>query len=151
LVLLGWRGPRPITTFFLESVADEVFRLVECPVAVTVISESPVEQVVLAISKDDLIVSRLDVLRSAVNIAKAVALHEPLIVGPVDNESLSEAGIILPEKAKFKSGDTDIIPWIEQTSQKNSLVVCLTGGWAFDRIAADIHQLNRSAIVMITN
>jgi Kef-type K+ transport system membrane component KefB len=34
LILLGWQGVRPITTFFVESIADEITRMVECPVAV---------------------------------------------------------------------------------------------------------------------
>ena len=41
LILLGWCGLRPVTDFFVESIADEVSRLVKCPVAVAAMSEIP--------------------------------------------------------------------------------------------------------------
>jgi Kef-type K+ transport system membrane component KefB/nucleotide-binding universal stress UspA family protein len=150
LVLLGWQGPRPINTLFVESVADEVSRLVECPVAVAAISESPSEQVVLAISNNDLSASRLKGARSAIRIATCAAPHKPLIVGPVDPELLEQAGIALPEKTEYKPGNTGIIPWVEQIAQENSLIVSLSRGWAFDRIATRTNQIGCSVVAVNT-
>jgi nucleotide-binding universal stress UspA family protein len=150
LVLLGWQGPRAMNTLFVESVADEVSRLVECPLAVVAISESPSEQVVLAISKNDLSASRLEGLRSAIRIATSAAPHKPLIVGPVHPELLEQAGIALPEKTEHKPGNMGIIPWVEQTAQKNSLIVSLSRGWAFDRIATQASQMGCSVVAVNT-
>ena len=148
LVLLGWQGPRPITTYFVESVADEVSRLVQCPVAVAAISETPVEQVILVISKVDLSASRLEVLRSAISLAIAVAAHKPLVVGPVSPEILSAAGIVLPEKTEYRPSNLGIFPWIEENSQKNSLVVTTSRGRAFDKIAAEINRRGSSMVTI---
>jgi Kef-type K+ transport system membrane component KefB len=148
LVLLGWKGPRPITTYFVESVADEVSRLVECPVAVAAISETPVEQVALAISKNDLNASRLENLKAAVSIATAAATHHPLIVGPVDSAQLAEAGLNLPEKTEYKPGETGVIQWVEKTLDKNSLIVSTSRGWAFDRIANQTNQFGGSVVAV---
>jgi nucleotide-binding universal stress UspA family protein len=148
LVLLGWQGPRPITTYFVESVADEVSRLVECPVAVAAISETPVEQVALAISKNDLNASRLERLKAAVSIATSAAAHHPLVAGPADPSELVEAGINLPERTEYKPGDMGVIPWVEQTAQENSLIVSLSRGWAFDRIATQAKQADCSVVAV---
>jgi nucleotide-binding universal stress UspA family protein len=148
LVLLGWQGPRPITTYFVESVADEVSRLVECPVAVAAISETPVEQVVLAISKNDLNASRLERLNAAVSIATSAAAHHPLVVGPADPAELVEAGINLPERTEYKPGDMSAIPWVEQTAQNNSLIVSLSRGWAFDRIVTQTEPAGCSVVAV---
>jgi nucleotide-binding universal stress UspA family protein len=150
LVLLGWQGPRPITTYFVESVADEVSRLVECPVAVAAISETPAEQVFLAISKNDLNASRLETLKAAVSIATAAAAHHPLIVGPADPAELVAAGIDLPERTNYEPGDMGVIPWVEQTAQKNSLIVSLARGWAFDRIVTQTKQTGCSVVAVNT-
>lgn len=151
LVLLGWQGSRPITTFFVESVADEVSRLAECPVAVASIAEAPTEQVVLAISKNDLNTSRRDDLLAAVSVATAATAHQPLIVGPVDPALLAAAEITLPEKTEFKPGNTGIIPWIEETLQGNSLIVAISRGWVFERIAAEFRQHDCSVVAVIRN
>jgi Kef-type K+ transport system membrane component KefB/nucleotide-binding universal stress UspA family protein len=151
LVLLDWPGPRPITTFFVESVADEVSRLVECPVAVAAISESATERVILAISKYDLRASRIDALAVAVSLAAAVAAHQPLIVGPLEPELLAESGIILPEKAEYKPGDANIIKWVEQTVDKESLVISLSRGQAFERTAAKLNQRDCSVVFVTTS
>jgi Kef-type K+ transport system membrane component KefB len=150
LVLLGWQGPRPITTYFVESVADEVSRLVECPVAVAAISETPVEQVALAISKNDLNASRLERLKAAVSIATSAAAHHPLVVGPADPAHLVEAGINLPEKTEHEPGDMGVIPWVEQTAQENSLIVSLSRGWTFDRIATQTRKAGCSVVAVST-
>jgi Kef-type K+ transport system membrane component KefB/nucleotide-binding universal stress UspA family protein len=150
LVLLGWQGPRPITTYFVESVADEVSRLVECPVAVAAISETAAEQVLLAISKNDLNASRLERLKAAVRIATSAAAHHPLVVGPASPAELVEAGINLPERTEYKPGDMGVIPWVEQTAQKNSLIVSLSRGWAFDRIATQTKQAGCSVVAVNT-
>jgi nucleotide-binding universal stress UspA family protein len=151
LVLLGWQGSRPITALFSESIAKEVSRLVECPVAVASSSESPVEQVILAIEDSDLNSSRFNSLQSAVSIAVSAAARKPLVVGPVDPARLAESGIVLPEKTEYKSSHLGIIPWVEQTSEKTSLVVSLSRGWAFDRIAAEINRLGCSVVTIATN
>ena len=148
LVLLGWQGPRPITTYFVESVADEVSRLVECPVAVAAISETPVEQVALAISKNDLNASRLESLKAAVSIATAAATHHPLIVGPVDSAQLAEAGLDLPERTEYKPGEIGVLQWVEKTLDKNSLIVSTSRGWAFDRIANQTNQYGGSVVAV---
>lgn len=148
LVLLGWQGPRPITTHFAESVADEVSRLVECPVAVAAISETPVEQVALALSKNDLNASKLESTKAAVSIAISAATHQPLIVGPVDSAQLAEAGLNLPEKTEYKPGDVGVIQWVEKTLEKNSLIVSTSRGWAFDRIATQTNQVGASVVAV---
>jgi Kef-type K+ transport system membrane component KefB len=150
LVLLGWQGPRPITTYFAESVTDEVSRLVECPVAVAAISETGVEQVLLAISKRDLNASRLERLKAAVRLATSAAAHQPLVVGPADPAELVEAGIHLPERTEYKPGDMGVIPWVEQTAQENSLIVSLSRGWAFDRIATQTKRVGCSVVAVTT-
>jgi Kef-type K+ transport system membrane component KefB len=150
LVLLGWQGPRPMTTYFVESIADEVSRLVDCPVAVAAISEAPVEQVYLAVSKNDLNASRLERLKAAVSIATSAAAHHPLVVGPADPAELVEAGIDLPERIEYRPGDMGVIPWVEQTAEKNSLIVSLSRGWAFDRIATQTKQAGGSVVGVAT-
>ena len=152
LVLLGWQGSRPITALFSETIANEISQLVDCPVAVASMSASPVEQVILAISKDDLNPSRFNRLQAAISIATSVAAGKPLIVGPdLDPAQLAEVGISLPEKTEFKSSNLGIIPWIEQTSEKSSLVVSLSRGWAFDRIAAEINRLGCSVVTVTSS
>jgi hypothetical protein len=148
LVLLGWQGPRPITTYFVESVADEVSRLVECPVAVAAISETPVGQVALALSKNDLNASKLESTKAAVSIATSAATHQPLIVGPVDSAQLAAVGLNLPEKTEYKPGDIGVIQWVEKTLEKNSLIVSTSRGWAFDRIAIQINQVGGSVVAV---
>jgi Kef-type K+ transport system membrane component KefB len=148
LVLLGWQGPRAITTYFVESLADEITRMVECPVAFAAISESPPERVVLAISKHDLTAPRVDNLLAAISVANAVAAHHPLIVGPANPEMLAEVGINLPEKAEYIPGDIGVIQWVEQISDENSLIVSVARGWAFDRIAAEIHRRGCSVVAV---
>lgn len=148
LLLLGWQGPRSLNTLFVESTADEVARLVECPVAVAAISESPSERVVLAISKSDLDASRLESLKAGVSIATSAAAHHPLIVGPVHPELLEQAGIDLPDKTEYKPGNTSIIPWVEQFAQKNSLIVSLSWGWVFDRIVTQTKQAGCSVVTV---
>jgi Kef-type K+ transport system membrane component KefB/nucleotide-binding universal stress UspA family protein len=148
LVLLGWQGPRPITTYFQQSVADEVSRLVQCPVAVAAMSETPAEQVCLAISKSDLNVSRPERLKAAVSIATAATAHHPLVVGPADPADFANAGINLPEKIEHKPGDEGIIPWIEQTAQENSLIVSLSRGWAFDRVVTQTRKAGCSVVAV---
>ena len=150
LVLLGWQGPRPITTYFVESVADEVSRLVECPVAVAAISEAPVEQVYLAVSKNDLNASRPERVKAAVRIATSAGAHHPLVVGPADPAHLVEAGINLPEKTEHEPGDMGVIPWVEQTAQENSLIVSLSRGWTFDRIATQTRKAGCSVVAVST-
>jgi Kef-type K+ transport system membrane component KefB/nucleotide-binding universal stress UspA family protein len=148
LVLLGWQGPRPITTYFVESVADEVCRLVTCPVAVAAVSEPPSERVVLAISKSDLDASRLESLKAAVRFATSAAAHHPLIVGPVKSAQLAEAGIDLPEKTEYKPGDMGALLWIAETLKEKSLVVSTYRGWAFDRIATQTKQAGCSVVAV---
>jgi nucleotide-binding universal stress UspA family protein len=148
LVLLGWQRQRPVNTLFVESVADEVSRLVECPVAVAAIAEPPFEQVVLAISKNDLSASRLASLQAAIRIATSAAPRKPLIVGPVDPELLAQAGIVLPEKTEYKPGNMSIIPWIEQMAQDNSLIVSLSWGWDLDRIVAQTTPIGCSVVAV---
>jgi hypothetical protein len=148
LVLLGWQGPRPITTYFVESGADEVSRLVECPVAVAALSETPLEQVALAISKSDLNASRLESLNAAVRIATSVAAHHPLVVGPVDSSQLAEAGISLPEKTEYRPGEMGTLLWLEKTLKNNSLIVSTSRGWASDRIATQANQAGCSVVAV---
>jgi nucleotide-binding universal stress UspA family protein len=150
LVLLGWQGPRPVTTYFKESVADEVSRLVQCPVAVAAMSETPAEQVCLAISKSELNVSRPERLKAAVRIATSAAAHHPLVVGPVNSAQLAEVGIDLPERTDYRPGDMGVIQWVEQTAQKNSLIVSLSRGRAFDRIATRTRQAGGSVVAVNT-
>ncbi len=152
LVLLSWQRSRPSTAFFSESIANEVSRLVDCPVAVASISESPVEQVILAISNTDLNPARVNGLQAAVCIATSAAAGKPLIVGPgVDPAQLAEAGIVLPEKTEYQSSHMGIIPWVQQNCEKTSLVVSLSRGWAFNRIAAEINRIGCSAVTVTTN
>jgi len=150
LILLGWERLHPVTSFFTKSVANEVSRLVECPVAVAVVSESPIEQVILAISEADLAASRLNNLQSAVSIAISAAARKPLIVGPVTPAQLEEAGIALPERTEYKPSDLDMLPWVEQISNGNCLVVSLSRTWAIDRIAAEMIRLGCSLVAVIT-
>jgi hypothetical protein len=136
LDLLGWREPPPLNAFLVESLTAEISRTIECAVVVAVISETPIDKIVLAISKTDLVPSRLGGLRAFLGLAQALSTHKPLIVGPVDQVLLADVGIFLPEKAEFRSNDSNIIPWIEQTVEKNSLIIATSRGWAFDRFAA---------------
>jgi len=149
MVLLGWQGPRRLNTFFAESVSEEVSRLVECPVAVAAISDSPVEQVVLAIPRDSLVASRLNSLRAAVSIATSAAGRQPLIVGPVEPELLENTGIVFPEKTEFKSDNSRLLSWIEQTSQKNSLIISLARRWVLDRVTTEFIQQGHSVVAVI--
>jgi Kef-type K+ transport system membrane component KefB len=146
LVIMSWRGPQPFTRIFAESITDEVSRLVDCPVAVTALSESPIEQVLLAISAYDLHPSRIDDLRAAVSIATSTAPHQSLVVGPIPPDQLAEVGIKLPEKTEFIPGEMNIIEWVRQTSDKNSLIVTTSRGRAFDRTAIGISELSRSIV-----
>lgn len=150
LVLLGWTGPLPITYLLPESVADEVSRMLVCPVAVTAITEDMSEQVVLAISRYDLNVSRLQDLQAAVTIATTAAAHHPLIVGPVEPELMTKTGILLPEKSNMKPAKTSVLNWVEKSSEKDSLVITISHGRAFSRAAAEIYHRGRS-VVSITS
>jgi hypothetical protein len=146
LVILSWRGRQPFTHIFAESIADEVSRRVDCPVAVTAISDSPVEQVYLAISQYDLHPARIDDLQAAISLATTAAPHQPITVGPVNPDQLAEAGITFPEKTEYKPGDLGIIEWVAQTSDKSSLIVTTSRGRAFDRTAIRISELGRSIV-----
>jgi len=148
LVLLQWPGPRPVTQFLVESLADEVTRTVDCPVAVVAISDSPPERVVLAISERDLQPSRIDDLHTAVSIAAAAAPGKPLIIGPVIPEQLAEAGIVLPERVEYKPGQVDKAEWAEQTSSKGDLVVLVSHGRSFGRNSVEIQELGRSVVAV---
>jgi len=150
LILLGWQRPHAMTAFFTKSVATEVSRLVQCPVAVAAMSETPVEQAILAISETDLTASRLNSLQSAASIAISAAARKPLIVGPVPPTQVEGAGIILPERTEYKPSDLDMLAWVEQISNRNSLVVSLSRAWAFDRIAAEMIRLGCSLVAVIT-
>ena len=83
--------------------------------------------------------------------AASVAAHQPLIVGPLEPDLLAESGIVLPEKAVFKPGDTNIIKWVEQNVEKESLVISLARGQAFERTAAKLHQLSCSVVFVKTS
>jgi hypothetical protein len=148
LVLLQWPGPRPVTQFLVESLADEVTRMVDCPVAVVAAFDSPAERVVLAISERDLEPSRIDDLHTAVNIAAAAAPGKPLIVGPVAPELLVEAGIMLAERVEFKPGQVDKAEWAERTSSEGDLVVLVSHGRAFGRNSVEIQELGRSVVAV---
>jgi hypothetical protein len=150
IVLLNWSGPRPRSALFAESVADEISRLVECPVAVAAISESITKRVILAISKYDLKASRIDALAVAASMAATLAARQPLIVGPLEPELLAESGIILPEKTEYILGDPNIIKWVEQNVDKESLVISLTRGQAFEKTAAKLYQLGCSIVFVTT-
>jgi hypothetical protein len=82
--------------------------------------------------------------------AAAVAAHQPLIVGPLEPALLAESGIVLPEKAEYKAGDTNIIKWVEQNVEKESLVISLARGQAFERTAAKLYQLGCSVVFVTT-
>jgi len=148
LVLLQWPGPRPVTQFLVESLADEVTRMVDCPVAVVAISESPAERVVLAISERDLQPSRIDDLHTAVNIAASAAPGKPLIVGPITPDLLAGAGILFPERVEYKPGQADKVEWAEQTSSEGDLVVLVSDGRSFGRNSVEIQELGRSVVAV---
>ncbi len=148
LVLLQWPGPRPFRQTLVESLADEITRSVDCPVAVVATSKSPLERVVLAISERDLQPSRIDDLHTAVNIAAAAAPGKPLIVGPVSPERLTEAGVVLPERAEYIPGEMDKVEWAEQTSSKGDLVVLVSQGRSFGRNSVEIQELGRSVVAV---
>ena len=88
-------------------------------------------------------------MQSAASIANAVASNKPLIVGPVDKDLLLGAGITLPEKAEFRSGNTRILPWIEQVAEKNSLVIGVSRGWALERIMAELSHRGCSVAAIL--
>jgi Kef-type K+ transport system membrane component KefB len=148
LVLLQWPGPRPVTQFLVESLADEVTRTVDCPVAIVATSDSPAERVVLAISERDLQPSRIDDVHTAVSIAAVVAPGKPLIIGPVIPEQLAEAGIVLPERVEYKPGQADKVEWAEQTSSEGDLVVLVSHGRSFGRNSVEIQELGRSVVAV---
>ncbi|MGB6423349.1 MAG: hypothetical protein WBF05_16065, partial [Anaerolineales bacterium] len=148
LVLLQWPGPRPVTQFLVESLADEVTRTVDCPVAIVATSDSPAERVVLAISERDLQPSRIDDLHTAVSIAAVAAPGKPLIVGPVTLEQLADAGIVLPERVEYKPGQADKVEWAEQTSSEGDLVVLVSHGRSFGRNSVEIQELGRSVVAV---
>jgi Kef-type K+ transport system membrane component KefB len=148
LVLLQWPGPRPFTQILVESLADEITRSVDCPVAVAAISDAAVKRVVLAISDLDLRPSRIDDLHTAVNIADAAAPGKPLIVGPVSPERLTEAGVVLPERAEYVPGEMDKAEWAEQISNKGDLVVLVSHGRSFGRNSVEIQELGRSVVAV---
>lgn len=151
MVLLSWQGPRAITTIFVESMADEVNRLVDCPVAVAALSESSIDQVMLAISKQDLIPSRLERIQAAASIANALMARKPLIVGPADSSLLAKSGVSLSEKAEHKPGDTSTLRWIDQNIQSNSLIVTVAGGWALNRFVTEFYQRDCSIVSVTVN
>jgi len=150
LILLGWERPHPTTSFFTKSIASETSRLIECPVAVAAMSDSPIEKVIFAISENDLNASKLNNLQSAASIAISVAAHKPLIVGPVTPAQLENAGFALPERTEYKPSDMDIFPWVEQNSNRDSLVVSLTRTWAIDRIATEMIRSGCSMAAVMT-
>jgi hypothetical protein len=147
-ILLQWPGPRPLSQVLVESLADEITRFVDCLVAVVATSDSPAERVVLAISERDLQPSRIDDLQTAVNIAVAVTSGKPLIVGPVIQERLVEAGFVLPERAKYIAGGVDTAEWAEQTSSKGDLVVLVSRSRSFGRNSVEIQELGRSVVAV---
>ena len=69
-------------------------------------------------------------------------------MGPVDPAQLAETGIVLPEKTEYKPSDKGIVPWVEQTSEKDSLVISIAQGWSFDRLEAMIHQRSCSLVAI---
>jgi hypothetical protein len=149
--LLSWQRSRPISAFFSESIANEVSRLVDCPVAVAAISESPAKQVVLAISRYDLHPSRSNALRTAISLAASSAAHKPLVVGPVNPDLLTETGITLPDKAEYQPEETGLIAWVTKNSEQDSLIMTISHGRAFDRTALEIYQTGRSVVTVSTN
>jgi hypothetical protein len=148
LVLLQWPGPRPVTQFLVESLADEVTRMVDCPVAVIAAFDSPAERVVLAISERDLQPSRIDDLQTAIGIASAAAPGKLLIVGPVAPDLLEDAGIMLAEQVEFKPGQVDKFEWAERTSSEGDLVVLVSERRAFVRNSVEIQELGRSVVAV---
>jgi nucleotide-binding universal stress UspA family protein len=148
LVLLQWPGPRRVSQILVESLADEVTRSVDCPVAVVATSDSHAERVVLAISERDLQPFRIDDLKVAVSIAIAAAPGKPIIVGPVAPERLVEAGIVLPGWAEYRSGQADKSEWAEQTSSQGDLVVLVSRGRSFGRNSAEIQEMGRSVVAV---
>ena len=147
-ILLQWPGPRQVSQILVESLADEITRSVDCPVAVVATSDSPAERVVLTISERDLQPSRIDDLQTAVNIAVAVTPGKPLIVGPVIQERLVDAGIKLPERTEYIPGEMDKAEWAEQTSSKGDLVVLVSRGRSFGRNSVEIQELGRSVVAV---
>ena len=87
-------------------------------------------------------------LQTAVNIAVATAPGKPLIVGPVIQERLVDAGIKLPEQAEYISREMDKAEWAEQTSSKGDLVVLVSHGRSFGRSAVEIQELGRSVVAV---
>jgi Kef-type K+ transport system membrane component KefB len=148
LVLLQWPGPRPFSQRLVESLADEINRMVDCPVAVVAAFDSPAERIVLAISERDLEPSRIDDLHTAISIASAAVPGKPLIVGPVTPELLEEAGIMLAEQVEFKPGQVDKFEWAEQTSSEGDLVVLVSDDRAFGRNSVEIQDLGRSVVAV---
>ena len=148
LVMLQWPGPRPVTQLLVESMADEINRLVDCPVAVAAITREREKRVILALTERDLQLSRIDDVHSAVSVAVSAAPGKPLIVGPVAPEQLQEAGIELPERVEFKPGGMDKTTWAEQTSAEGDLVVLVSQGRSFGRNSEEIRDLGRSVVAI---
>jgi Kef-type K+ transport system membrane component KefB/nucleotide-binding universal stress UspA family protein len=148
LVLLQWPGPRSFTQMLVESLADEIIRSVDCPLAIVAASESQIERVILAISERDLWPSRIDDLNTAVSIATAAAPGKPLIVGPINSERLIETGIVLPERAEYIAGSASPAKWAEQTSNQGDLVVMVSQGRSFGRNSVEIQEMGRSVAVV---
>jgi nucleotide-binding universal stress UspA family protein len=148
LILLQWPGPRPISQRLVESLADEINRMVDCPVAVVAPSDSPAERVLLAISERDLQPARIEDLQTAIRIAAAAGPGKPLIVGPLSQERLVEAGIELPERVEYEPGAVDKAEWAEQTSSQGDLIVLVSHGRAFGRNSVEIQELGRSVVAV---
>jgi Kef-type K+ transport system membrane component KefB len=147
-VLLQWPGPRPFSQILVESLADEITRSVDCPVAVVSTSDSPAKRVILAVSERDLHPSRIADLQTAVSIAGAAAPGKPLVVGPVTSEQLTRAGIVLPERVEYKPGKMETVEWAEQTSARGDLVVLVSQGRSFGRNSEEIQELGRSVVAV---
>jgi hypothetical protein len=122
--------------------------MVDCPVAVVAISESPAERVVLAISERDLLPSRIDDLHTAVNIAASAAPGKPLLVGPANPDLLEEAEVLFPEQVEFKPGQGDKAEWAERISTEGDLVVLVSHGRSFGRNSVEIQKLGRSVVAV---
>jgi hypothetical protein len=132
----------------VENLVAEITRTVDCPAAVVATSESQTERVLMAISKRDLLPSRVDDLKTAVSIAAAFVPGKPLIVGPVNPEQLVEAEIELPKRAEYIAGVADPVKWAEQISNRGDLVVLVSQVRYFGRHSLEIQEMGRSVVVV---
>lgn len=148
LVVLGWPGTNRVSSSLVESVADEVSRLVECPVAVAAMVDEPFDRVLLGITRKDLKASRVEDLQTAVSIAVAVSSQSELVFGPVDRDQLIEAGIELPKNAEHHAGEESALTWMEGLSKAHDLLVAVSRGRAFGSPASHVHDLGLSVVAV---